>query len=318
MKLLRDNQEMGGEITSWHSYPSIYALGHRYLKDLFLDDVIVEEKIDGSQFSFGKFLVNGNVVLRCRSKGCDLDVNYPQNMFSPAVNSVKEISEKLSLGWTYRGEFLSKPKHNSLCYDRTPKNHIIIFDINTAEEEYIPYEKKLLHCESLGLECVPKIYEGKIEDSNIVLGFLDRMSILGGQKIEGIVIKNYSRFGIDKKALMGKYVSEAFKEVHCKEWKDGNPQSGDIIQRLILEYKTPARWNKTIQHLKESGNLDNSPKDIGLLIKECQDDISKECVDEISAKLWTWAKGHILRGCVGGMPEWYKEQLLKNQFQVKV
>ena len=29
---------------SWHSYPSIFAMGHRALKELFLDPVIVEEK----------------------------------------------------------------------------------------------------------------------------------------------------------------------------------------------------------------------------------------------------------------------------------
>ena len=40
---------------SWHSFPSVYAVGHAALADLFLDDVIVEEKVDGSQFSFGLF-----------------------------------------------------------------------------------------------------------------------------------------------------------------------------------------------------------------------------------------------------------------------
>ena len=35
------------------SYPKIYNLGHKYLEELFLDDVLIEEKIDGSQISFG-------------------------------------------------------------------------------------------------------------------------------------------------------------------------------------------------------------------------------------------------------------------------
>jgi len=33
------------------SYPSIYNLGHRYLGDLLDGPVVVEEKVDGSQFS---------------------------------------------------------------------------------------------------------------------------------------------------------------------------------------------------------------------------------------------------------------------------
>lgn len=305
---------MNETMTSYHSYPSIYALGHRYLQDLFLDPVLVEEKVDGSQFSFGKFLIDGKEELRCRSKGCQLNTEYPEKMFASAVNSAKEVFDLLKLGWTYRGEYLQKPKHNALAYDRVPKRNIIIFDINTAEENYMSYDKKDAECERLGFEIVPKIYEGKIDSPDFILGLLEKQSILGGQKIEGVVIKNYNRFGLDKKVIMGKYVSEAFKEVHSKEWANENPQSGDIIQRLIIEYRTPARWNKTIQHLKESGKLEGNPRDIGLLIKECQEDISKECVDEIQAKLWGWAKGHILRGCVGGLPEWYKEVLLKEQF----
>ena len=55
--------------TSWHSYPSIYALGHRYLEELLLDPVLVEEKVDGSQFSFGVFEHPEGPELRCKSKG---------------------------------------------------------------------------------------------------------------------------------------------------------------------------------------------------------------------------------------------------------
>jgi hypothetical protein len=40
-------------VDSWHSYPSLFAIGHRALAELLLDPVPVEETIDGSQFSFG-------------------------------------------------------------------------------------------------------------------------------------------------------------------------------------------------------------------------------------------------------------------------
>ena len=303
--------------SSWHSYPSVFALGHRMIKDLFLEDVLLEEKIDGSQFSFGVFIVEGMPELKCRSKGCQLNVELPEKMFAEAVNTAKELFPLLKTGWTYRAEYLQKPKHNALAYERIPNKHLIVFDINTGEEEYMPYEQKAKECKRIGLECVPKIYEGKVSEPNIILDFLNNISILGGQKIEGVVIKNYKRFGQDKKALMGKYVSEAYKEVHSSEWRNSNPTGGDIIQQIIMQYKTPARWNKAIQHLRDKGLLENSPKDIGLLLKECQEDIHKECAEEIQAKLWAWAKSHILRGCVAGLPEWYKEELLKQQFDNK-
>jgi hypothetical protein len=303
---------------SWHSYPSVFALGHRMIKDLFCEDVLLEEKVDGSQFSFGVFVLDGMPELRCRSKGCQLNVELPEKMFQNAVDTAKELFPVLKTGWTYRAEYLQKPKHNALAYERIPNKHLIVFDINTGEEEYMSYEQKAEECKRIGLECVPKIFEGKISEPNIILDFLNNISILGGQKIEGVVIKNYKRFGQDKKALMGKYVSEAYKEVHSAEWRNANPTGGDIIQQIILHYKTPARWNKAIQHLREKGLLESSPRDIGLLMKECQQDLEKECLDDFKEILLKWAKPHILRGCVAGLPEWYKKELLKQHFTVEV
>ena len=68
------------------------------------------------------------------------------------------------------------------------------------------------------------------------------------------------------------------------------------------------------KHLKEKGLLENSPKDIGELIKECKADILKECEEEIKDKLYAWAKDKILRACTAGLPEWYKENLLNSSF----
>jgi hypothetical protein len=301
-----DNQTLN---TSWHSYPSIYALGHRFIKDLFLDDVLIEEKIDGSQFSMGRF----GGELKVRSKGAVINADYPEKMFSEAVEVAKSLD--LRDGWTYRAEYLKKPKHNTLAYDRIPEKYLILFDINSAEETYLTYNEKKVEAKRVGLEVVPILFFGKVEEPSVLLSLLETPSILGGQKIEGMVIKNYSRFGIDKKVLMGKYVSEAFKEVHSKEWKKSNLSNGNIIQKIVMSYKTAARWQKAVQHLKEAGLLEGSPRDIGNLIKEVQLDVAKECEDEIKEMLYKHAKQHILRGISAGLPEWYKEQLMKEQFK---
>lgn len=298
-----------GSTTSYHSYPKIYALGHSAIKELLFDEVTVEEKVDGSQISFGRF----EGELRARSKGASLNIEYPEQMFSEAIEVIKTLD--LVGGWTYRAEYLKKPKHNVMAYDRIPTKHLIVFDINIGEEQYLCYEDKKNEAARLGLETVPLMFSGRIEDPASIVALLQTTSILGGQKVEGIVIKNYSRFGLDKKVIMGKYVSEVFKEVHGAEWKEANPTKTDIVAHLIASYKTPARWNKAIQHLKESGRLTNSPKDIGLLIKEVQEDIEAEEKEEIKNKLYANVISHIKRGVVGGLPEYYKEQLMKEQFQ---
>jgi len=303
---------------SWGSYPSIFAMGHKAVAELLLESVLVEEKVDGSQFSFGLFYdPEQGDVLKVRSKGAQMIPDAPEKMFKPAVDYVLELhrEERLRRGYTYRGEVLCKPKHNVLAYNRAPKHGIILFDINPAPESYLSYDFKVQEAERLDLEIVPRLYEGMVTSIEQFREFLDRESILGGQKIEGVVVKNYARFGLDKKVLMGKFVSEEFKEVHARVWKAENPTQGDIIQRLIEEYMTFARYDKALIHLKEQGKIEGSPRDIGLLMKEVWPDIKKECEDEIKAKLWKWAEDKIRRGVTSSIPDWYKDKLLKQQFE---
>lgn len=296
--------------TSWHSYPKIYSMGHSAIKELFSDSVHAEEKVDGSQFSFGLF----EDGLKIRSKGVQMNIDAPEKMFNKAIETVKEIQSKLVYGWTYRAEYLQKPKHNVLAYDRVPEKNLIIFDINVGEESYLSYEEKRIEANRIGLECIPKLFDGKIETPEHFLSLLNKTSCLGGQNIEGVVIKNYSRFGVDKKCLMGKHVSEAFKEKHKVDWSVSNPTKSDVVQTLINSYRTGARWDKAIIHLKEKGELENSPKDIGKLILETKADLEIECKEEIKELLFQWAFPKIARAVAGGLPEYYKEHLVKNQF----
>lgn len=298
---------------SWTSYPSIYNLGHSAIKDLLNGPVLVEEKVDGSQFSMCR-TEQGELLVR--SKGAIMYSEAPEKMFTKAVEAAKLLD--LHPGWTYRCEYLAKPKHNTLAYDRVPNHHLILFDVGVGLEEYLDVDSKRIEGDRLGLETVPCLLYGPVENVTVLRNVLDNnISVLGAQKIEGIVIKpvKYNIFGIDKKVLMGKFVSEAFKEVHHKAWRENNPSSKDIIERLAVEYCTPARWGKAVEHLRDSGGITDSPKDIGLLIKEVQVDVLKECEDEIKERVWKWAWPHIQRGLTRGLPEWYKGELMKRQFE---
>jgi hypothetical protein len=311
-------------IDSWHSYPSIFALGHRAISELLTVPVCVEEKIDGSQFSFGVFHTydvngqpDGGTVLRVRSKGAVMMPDAPEPMFAEAVDTVKQLMPLLRVGWTYRGEYLKKPRHNGLAYDRIPKQHVILFDINSGHEAYLSQAEKRAEAKRLGLEVVPLLNDAAtISDIQEFRSYLKRESILGGQPIEGVVVKpsGYDLFGPDKKVLMGKFVSEAFKEVQQKTWREDNPRSKDIIGRIGDAHTTQARWMKAVQHLRERGALTDSPQDISTLMREVPTDVERECSDEIRAELFRWAWPHIRRLVVRGLPEWYKEELLKRQF----
>ena len=296
------------------SYPSVYAIGHKAIIDIFRDPVLIEEKIDGSQFSM---MMDDAGELHCRSKGKQIVIDEPEKMFSKAIKTAKKLAGKmLHPGWVYRCEYLQKPKHNTLCYERIPEKNLILFDVMTGPESYLSRRDKVCEAETIGLEVVPMIYQGKVDSLDMFKEFLERESILGGTKVEGVVVKNYSLFTQEKKVAIGKYVSEAFKEKHGKEWKKSNPGTKDILGDLITIYRHKNRWEKAIQHLRDAGELEESPRDIGALIREVPADVLKECEDEIKDKLFAHFWPKIRRGITAGLPEWYKEQLAAQAFEI--
>ena len=292
------------------SYPSVFAIGHNMIQDIFSGPVIVEEKIDGSNFSMGVF--DGQLL--CRSKGAQLVIDAPERMFELAIETAKSLKSILHPEWIYRCEYIMKPKHNTLKYSRVPAKYLAVFDIEVSEQKFLVPHKKLAEAERIGLECVPILYNGFVTDIITFNDFLNRESILGGSKIEGVVVKNYDLFTREKKVAIGKYVSEEFKETHTTEWRKSNPTQSDIVQILIDRYRTEARWRKAIQHLAEKGLLENSPRDIGMLIREIPDDILKEHRDEIKDALFAFFWDKIKRGVTVNFPEFYKQELAKRAF----
>lgn len=290
----------------------ILSITHKALEEIFLDPVEITEKVDGS---FISFMMDPSGELRMRSKGQALFEGAPSSkMFNQAIAVIKLRVDALTPGCIYRGEYLSKPKHNSLAYNRTPKDNIAIFDIEWAEGEHADWVMREVEASRLGFEAVPVLYLTSMWNSGPpgLKALLETESFLGGQKIEGVVVKNFSRFAHGK-PLMGKLVSEQFREIHAKEWKAGNPAGKDIVETLIERYAVEARWNKSIQHMRENGTLTNSPVDIGPLLKEIAEDIKKEEEDAIKQALWNWAWAKISRGATRGFPDYYKNKLMEEE-----
>lgn len=292
------------------AFPKIFAIGTDYIVDIFQEEVEITEKVDGSQFSFGK--KDGELV--CRSKGKEIYDNS-EKMFNKAVSYVMSIVDKIPEGMFFNCEYLQNPKHNTLCYDRTPKNNLVLFGAYDTTDKFVSkYEELKSYAELLDIDVVPLVFQGKIKSIDELTRLLDRESYLGKAKIEGIVVKNYERkflIGGQPMPLMaGKYVSESFKEVHRERWNTEEKLS-NRFEVFKLSFRTDARFEKAIQHLSENGELTNTPKDIGNLIKEIQKDIDQEESENIKNWLYREYKDEIIRTATKGFPEWYKKKLLE-------
>jgi hypothetical protein len=295
------------------AYGKIHALGSRFVTEIFKSGTaVIQEKVDGSQFSFA--MLKGQ--LRIRSKGREIFQDAPDSMFRLGVEYVQSIQDRLVPEWIYRSEYLCKPKHNALTYSRVPNNYIALYDILVGREAYATTDMIAQQADALDVEAVPCFMH---MTGNLPLaGFqelLKQESFLGGQTIEGVVVKNYDLFCEQTgHVLMAKYVSEHFKEVHQREWGAANPSGKDVVQGLIEAYRTSARWEKAVYRLRDDGKLENSPRDIGNLIKSVWPDIVEECEADIKEVLWKHFSKQVARGVTAGIADWYKKRLLQSQF----
>jgi len=293
-----------------HSYPKIYNLNHYEVEGILDKYVQVEEKVDGSQFSFGIREKDG--LLLCRSKSASISIGGPPAAFIEAVDTVLTLLERdvIKPGWIYRCEYLQKPKHNVLRYDQIPRGHLVLFDVEMSDGKFIDSEARYEIAAELGIDVVPILARGKLHKEELD-ALLKTESFLGGTQIEGVVIKTYA-----DQPMVAKYVSPQFREKASPDWKV-NVRRNDTVQRLIEQLTTEARWQKAIQHLQEADQLSNSPSDIGPIIKEVLRDVQEEEGERIREVLFKHTWPIIAKGITKGLPNWYKARIFGEQNAAK-
>lgn len=287
------------------SYPKILIYNHAAMgSELFDGPVVIQEKYDGSQFSFW---LDDSGKLRARSKRVELDINESTGLFALALGTVRRLAKLKMLreGFVYRAEAFAGPRHNSIKYGRVPTGGMVLYDIEVADgtQKYMTCDDVKTVAECFGVEpCRTYIY-GEASPCELPC-LLKHESTLGGSLIEGVVIKNYAKYGRDGKVLMGKLVRAEFKEqnrvTHAK---------AGAVETLIERFRCDARWRKAVEHLRDDGALTGEARDIPALLKEVQRDLVDEEGDEIKEALWSHYKREILRGVTKGLPEWYKSTL---------
>lgn len=287
------------------SYGKIESLTFRNM-DVFNDDIIIQEKVDGSQISFG--IIDNELIVRSKGQLINKD---KAGMFSKAINYLFSIRELLEKNIIYRGEYLQKEKHNVLAYDRIPNNNIMLFDIEDLKRNSLSKEEKLRLAKQANLEFVLTLFEGQINQDEIKnkISELFKIPSILGSRIEGIVIKNYNMMDKNGKYTCVKYVSDEFKEKHNRKKVKMNNKN-DISGEIASSLKTEIRYLKAVIHLKEIDNLKFSNEDIGSLLKEIHKDIEDEEQDFIKDLLYEHYIKGIKKDVAAGFVNWYKQYLI--------
>lgn len=303
------------------SYPKILALGSPGIKSIYDEDVEITEKVDGSQYAWGR--IDGELIIR--SKNQVMQIGSVQKIFQPAFDYITDIADKIPDGMFFYGETLCSPRHSTLAYERVPKHNIVLFGVYTAQSmdgqngTMGDYEDIKLWAETLDIDPIPLLYQGKA-DAAKVMSFFDKenptVSYLGGQNIEGVVVKNYKQWlflnQIPLSVMAGKFVSETFKEVHQKDWKALNTDKGKF-EGLKDKYTSESRWNKAIMRMREDGSFTGTLRDISEIIKRAKLDLLEEEGENIKRDLWRLFGDDIIRASTSSVPMWYKTKLLEGE-----
>ncbi len=294
-------------------YSKILQLGDPLIKDIFEGDWIIEEKIDGSNFRFG-IDKEGNRYFGSK------EVNYtdehpPDKMFQPAIDTANKLLDKMGqvpVSTIFVCEYMRSPKHNTLCYERVPKHNLMLLDV-LQNGEYTPYKKAV--GDSLDMETVPQIANGtKPLHMKDLDALLQMPSVLGKEKVEGVVIKNFGkRFIAHSKSYpyMAKYVREEFKEQNKVEWGQGVP----LPEKILSGFPKEPRWHKAVEHLRDRGELQSNMRDMVKLTQEVEMDFETECEAEVKRVLYGHYRHELVSGMKRGLAEWYKKELAKKAME---
>ena len=151
-------------MSSIPSYNKILTLGSAYTENALIGEVVIQEKVDGSQFRFG-LDERGDLVVG--TKGTIIGHPDENIMFKPGAEYIfsieKVIKDFFAPNTLFYAEYLQKPKHNVLVYEKVPTNHIVLFDVILGGK-YVDRGQLEWIANYLNIDVIPELFRGQLKD----------------------------------------------------------------------------------------------------------------------------------------------------------
>lgn len=150
-------------------------------------DLIIEEKLDGSQMAIG--WKGGQPYIQGKNSHIPSTDKRPQygGVWDWAWSHLDSL-EQLQ-GVLIYGEWVRIRHH--IEYDSLP-SWFMPFDVfMTKQKRFLPYDKKIAALEKIGLPSPRLLYRGKVNLDLIHDVAVEKKSAFGNENMEGVVIKDY-------------------------------------------------------------------------------------------------------------------------------
>ena len=251
-------------------YPKIRRVGHEKTRGI-LDDptdfVVIQEKVDGSNFRF--WLEDGEIRFGSRRVDYVDEKNYEE--WAKAIEYIKSKvnPEDLREDFIYVGEFI---RPHTVQYDFDSAPPFVGFDIlNRWTGDIIHYLISYAEFDSLGLPFINTYFVGEagLITDVLIEELKKKKSAYGAEVQEGVVLKNYSR------NIFAKSVNPEFLEDFKKKFGDKVKPKMTAEAKVVERFITPARVKKIITQIYEDkGSV--SAEDIPQILRDTVNDMLEE------------------------------------------
>ena len=181
-------------------YDSIPRYGKQGTRDILGTEVVVMEKLDGANASFG--IIDGELKMFSRNQELD-EHNTLRGFYDWAKLNVD--ASKLFVSTIYFGEWLVP---HTVQYKKEAQHKFYLFDMYlTKDDEYLEWNAVEQTAKYLGLETPRVLFEGELQDFSELQQYVGQSELTEIPNTgEGIVVKDY----IGQQFV--KIVSDKFKE----------------------------------------------------------------------------------------------------------
>lgn len=249
------------------------------------DKIVIQEKIDGANFSIRYDKENNTVRAYSRKKELDCmntlrgAYEWSQRLDVDKVRNVLGDNLILFAEWlvSHTVPYPNERYKNAYCFD--------VYNVET--EQYLKQSEVKDIVDRLGLIYVPVFYEGEFISWEHIRSFIGKTE-LGGEYGEGIVIKNESKLNNPNTRLpfYVKLVCDQFCET--KAHRESKPTDFEKLaererkQNLTDTIVTQARVQKLLNKMVDEGILieDWSAKEMGIIAKNLGRAIYNDCIKE--------------------------------------
>ena len=248
-------------------YDSIPRYGKQGTRDILGTEVVVMEKLDGANASFG--IIDGELKMFSRNQELN-EYNTLRGFYDWVRHNVDP--RKLFVSTIYFGEWLVP---HTVQYKKEVQNEFYLFDIyDVKTDTYLDWNITVQVAKHLGLRTPEVFFRGELHSMTDVDKYLGQSELTDIPNAgEGIVVKDYEG------QQFVKIVSDKFKET--KSIKQPSLDRTDI-GTLIDSVLTPQRVEKLIHKKIDLGLLPTELDitDTGNVLKALSSDVVNDIFEE--------------------------------------